>query len=63
MLLDKAGPALGRIVLETETSLKRWLRKNAEVIDGTTENWATTSMEVQTLSELKAKSGIKTDLF
>jgi hypothetical protein len=32
-------------------------------MEGTTENWATTSMEVQSLAELKARTGIETDLF
>ena len=29
----------------------------------TTENWSTTKMDVQSLAELKARSGIDTDLF
>jgi len=41
----------------------KWLKKEIGLIKGTTENWATTSMEVQSLAELKARSGIETDLF
>jgi Ni,Fe-hydrogenase I small subunit len=53
----------GRIVYETESRFKRWLKKEIGLIAGTTENWSTTSMEVQSLHELKTRSGIKTDLF
>jgi len=56
-------PALGQKVLDTEKAFKRWLKKEIGVMDGTTENWSTTSMEVQSLAELKAMSGIETDLF
>jgi predicted GIY-YIG superfamily endonuclease len=56
-------PAPGKLVYETESRFKKWLRKEIGVIKGTTENWATTSMEVQTLSELKKRSGLETDLF
>jgi hypothetical protein len=62
-LLDCAEPASGQKVLDTENSFKKWLKKEIGLIKGTTENWATTSMEVQSLAELKARSGIKTDLF
>ena len=62
-LLDKAGPQSGRIVAYTETTLKKWLRKEIGVMERTTENWSTTKMEVQSLAELKARSGIETDLF
>ena len=62
-LLEHTEPAPGQKVLDTETLLKKWLKKEIGVIEGTTENWSTTSMEVQSLAELKAKSGIETDLF
>ena len=63
MLLEHTEIAQGKKVWETELALKKWLRKNIGVIEGTTENWATTSMEVQSLAELKARSCIETDLF
>jgi hypothetical protein len=63
VLLEHTEPAQGKKVQETETAFKRWLKKNIGVMEGTTENWATTSMEVQSLAELKAKTGIETDLF
>lgn len=56
-------PASGKLVYETEIRFKKWLRKEIGLIKGTTENWVTTSMEVQTLSELKKRSGIQTELF
>ena len=63
-LLDSTSePASGQLVLETETAFKKWLKKEIGVIEGTTENWSTTTMEVQSLAELKARSGIGTDLF
>jgi len=63
ILLDHAGPRCGREILDLETTFKQWLKTSVGVVKGTTENWATTSMEVQSLAELKAKSGIETDLF
>jgi len=63
MLLEQTEPALGQKVLDTETALKRWLKKEIGLMKGTTENWSTTSMEVQSVAELKARSGIETDLF
>jgi len=63
VLLEHTKEAQGEKVLGIETAFKKWLKKNIGVMEGTTENWATTSMEVQSLAELKAKSGIETDLF
>ena len=62
-LLEHTQPASGQKVLDTETSFKKWLKKEIGLIKGTTENWSTISMEVQSLAELKARSGIETDLF
>ena len=56
-------PALGQKVLDTEKAFKKWLKDEIGLMDGTTENWSTTKMEVQSLAELKARSGIETDLF
>jgi hypothetical protein len=56
-------PSKGQKVLDTEKAFKKWLKENIGVMEGTTENWATTSMEVNSLAELKARSGIETDLF
>ena len=63
VLLEHTKPAQGQKVLAVEAALKKWLKKNIGVMEGTTENWATTSMEVLSLAELKARSGIETDLF
>ena len=62
-LLEHIGPASGDLVYKTELIFKKWLKKHIGIMDGTTENWATTSMEVNSLAELKARSGIETDLF
>ena len=56
-------PSNGQKVLDNERAFKKWLRKEIGLMEGTTENWSTTKMEVQSLAELKARSGIKTDLF
>ena len=56
-------PSKGQKVLDTENALKKWLKKEIGLIKGTTENWSTTKMEVHSLAELKARSGIETDLF
>ena len=63
VLLEHTQPAQGEKVWKIEAALKKWLKKNIGVMEGTTENWATTSMEVLSLAELKARSGIETDLF
>ena len=55
--------ALGKKVQEIEALFKKWLKKEIGLMEGTTENWSTTKMEVQSLAELKARSGIETDLF
>ena len=56
-------PALGQKVLDVENAFKKWLKKEIGLMDGTTENWSTSKMEVHSLAELKARSGIETDLF
>ena len=56
-------PASGQKVLDAEKALKKWLKEKVGLIEGTTENWSTATLEVQSLAELKTKSGIKTDLF
>jgi len=61
--VEIVGPSPGDQILQTETVLKRWLKKEIGAIEGTTENWMTSAMEVRSLAELKARSGIDTDLF
>jgi len=56
-------PSKGQKVLDTERAFKQWLKKEIGLMEGTTENWSTTKMEVQSLAELKERSGIETDLF
>jgi len=63
LLEHTTEPALGQKVLDTEKAFKKWLKKEIGLIKGTAENWSTTRMEVQSLAELKARSGIETDLF
>ena len=63
LLENTTKPALGQKVFDTEKLFKQWLKKEIGLMEGTTENWSTTKMEVQSLAELKARSGIETDLF
>ena len=62
-LIECVGPAPGKTVLKAEVSLKRWLKDCIGVIEGTTENWSTATLEVNSLAEIKKRSKIKTDLF
>jgi hypothetical protein len=62
-LIEAIGPHPGNKIMETEKLFKNWIKKNVGLVPGTHENWYTTKLEVQSLAELKAKSGIETDLF
>ena len=61
--VEVVGPADGTLVLETEKKLKEWLRAEVDLVPGTHENWFTAKLEVRSLAELKAKSGVETELF
>ena len=63
ILIEHVGPFDGKEVQETESSPKKWLKTKIGLIDGSTENWLTSSMEVGSLAELKEISGIQTDIF
>ena len=61
--LEVVGPAQGGLVLETERLFKQWLKAEVGLVPGTQENWFTSKLEVRSLAELKAKSGVETELF
>jgi hypothetical protein len=61
--VEVVGPFPGNQVLALEKKLKRWLPKEVGLVPGTHENWFTSQLEVQSLAELKARSGVETDLF
>jgi hypothetical protein len=61
--IEVIGPFPGEKVLATERDLKQWLRNKVGLIPGTHENWTSTSLEVRSFAELKARSGVETDLF
>ena len=61
--VESTGPHDGEEVFKTEQKLKIWLRKEIGLVEGTTENWYTSKMEVHSLAELKEKSGIETSIF
>ena len=61
--VEVVGPANGKLVFKTEKALKKWLRNDVGLVPGTHENWFTSKLEVRSLAELKAKSGVETELF
>ena len=61
--VEVVGPANGKLVFETEKALKQWLKAEVGLVPGTHENWFTSKLEVRSLAELKAKSGVETELF
>ena len=61
--VDKIGPKNGQLVLDLETELKKWLKEKIGTLEGTKENWFTNKMEVNSLAELKDKSGIDNPIF
>jgi hypothetical protein len=61
--VEVVGPCPGDQVLDLEKKLKKWLRKEVGLVPGTHENWFTSRLEVNSLAELKAVSGVETDLF
>lgn len=61
--LEVIGPFPGDQVLALETKLKQWLRKEVGLVPGTRENWFTAQLEVRSLAELKARSGVVNHLF
>jgi len=62
-LLETVGPIYGDTAYKTDRTFKEWLKKEIGTVQGTTENWDNTRMDVSSLPDLKARSGIKTDLF
>jgi predicted GIY-YIG superfamily endonuclease len=53
MVLEVIGPISGQEALDRENAIKRWLKRQGKIIDGTQENWRTDSLEVQTIGELE----------
>jgi hypothetical protein len=61
--VDATGPLPGDEVLALEKKLKKWLRREVGLVPKTHKNWFTARIEVQSLAELKSRSGVETDLF
>jgi Zn ribbon nucleic-acid-binding protein len=61
-LIDWRGPSSGRDVQKLESRLKKWLRADIGLVEGTHENWTTVAMEVVSLADLGARSGIAIEL-
>lgn len=61
--VEVVGPFPGDQVLDLEKKLKKWIRREVGLVPGTHENWFTARLEVNSLAELKAVSGVDTDLF
>ena len=62
-VVEIVGPADGELVVSTEKQFKRWLKQTVGLVPNTEENWFTSKLEVRSLAELKAKSGVQTELF
>ena len=58
-LLEIVGPFNGSDIAETEKLMKIWLKNTIGTVTGTSENWYTKDLEVQSLKELFKVSGIK----
>ena len=63
ILIEKTGPHSGQEVLDTETFLRQWLKKEIGLVPDRRENWYTSKMKVHSLAELKERSGIETSIF
>ena len=61
--VDITGPHDGKLVEETESALKKWLKKEIGLVPNKRENWHTSNLEVKSLAELKERSGIETSIF
>ena len=61
--VDLMGPISGEKIFDTEKKLKKWLRSEIGVIEGTQENWYTTNLKVSSLSELRERSGLRISIF
>lgn len=57
-LLDSIGPFDGQAAWETEFRVKLWLKASIGIVKGTTENWRTADLEVETVRDLLAAAGI-----
>ena len=62
-LIENTGPHPGQEVLDTETLLRQWLKKEIGLVPDKRENWYTSNLEVKSLAELKERSGIETSIF
>ena len=62
-LIDQVGPIDGKKVYETERILKRWLKDEIGTVPGTKENWFISDLEVQSLADLRKKSGLDIEIF
>ena len=54
---------MGKKFKRLNLNLRNGSEMRIGLIDGSTENWLTSSMEVGSLAELKEISGIQTDIF
>ena len=63
-LLDMTdAPAKGSQVLNVEKKFKCWLRDHIGLVPGTLENWYTSALTVNSLSELKEAASIECSIF
>ena len=62
-LMETVGLIYGDTAYKTERIYKERLNKEIGTVKGTSENWITSAMKVRSLSDLKTRSGIATNLF
>lgn len=55
-LLELQGPMDGELVLQIESSIKRWLKQKEILISGTQENWRTDDMKVCSILDLASRA-------
>jgi len=57
-LTEKLGLVSGEFALYVENCIKKWLKLNDYVLDGTKENWSTLDLEVFSIAELASLAGV-----
>ena len=61
--IESIGPHPGKEILALENALKVWIKTKIGLVPNKKENWYTNNLKVNSLAELKEKSGIKTSIF
>ena len=57
--VDRMGPFPGDLVSQTETIVKKWLKRNTKLVSGSTESWYSNKFEAISLHDLFRATKIK----